>query len=126
MNKQIISTVNAPAAIGPYSQGIVANGMVFVSGCLPVDMSTGALCTGDIAEQTRHALRNLSAVLEAGGSSLDKVVKTTVFVKNMGDFQTVNSAYAEFFSSEAPSRSCVEVAALPKNAQIEIEAIAVV
>lgn len=124
MEKQIVSTTLAPAAIGPYSQGITANGFVFVSGCLPVDMATGALSTGDIAEQTRHAMRNLSAILEAAGSSMDKVVKTTIFVADLGNFQRINGAYAEFFPSAPPSRSCVQVAALPKNAQIEIEAIA--
>ena len=124
MEKQVVATAKAPGAIGPYSQGIKAGKLVFVSGCLPIDMSTGQLSTGDIAEQTRHSLRNIAAILEAAGSSLDKVVKTTIFVKDLQNFQTINAAYAEFFASDAPARSCVQVAALPKNAELEIEAIA--
>lgn len=124
MERKVISTEKAPAAIGPYSQGILANGFVYVSGCLPIDMKTGELSTGDMAEQTRCSLRNVAAILEAAGSSLDKVVKTTVFVTNLANFGTVNSAYAEFFQGGAPARACVQVAALPKNAEIEIEAVA--
>jgi len=124
MERKVISTEKAPAAIGPYSQGILANGFVYVSGCLPIDMKTGELSTGDIAEQTRCSLRNVAAILEASGSSLDKVVKTTVFVTNLANFGAVNGAYAEFFPGEAPARACVQVAALPKNAEIEIEAVA--
>ena len=125
MELKVVETENAPAAIGPYSQGVVANGFVYVSGCLPIDMKTGALSTGDIAEMTRCSLRNVAAILEKAGSSLDKVVKTTVYVKNLGDFAVINSAYAEFFTGTAPARACVQVAALPKDAQIEIEAVAV-
>lgn len=125
MEKTVIATPNAPSAIGPYSQGIKANGFVFVSGCLPVDMQTGELSTGDIAEQTRCAMQNLSAILEAAGSNLQKVVKTTVFLKDLGNFQTVNGAYAAFFPAEPPARACIQVAALPKDAELEIEAIAV-
>ena len=124
MEKQVVATAKAPGAIGPYSQGIKAGNLVFVSGCLPIDMATGQLSTGDIAEQTRHSLRNIAAILEAAGSSLDKVVKTTIFVKDLKNFQTINAAYAEFFASDAPARSCVQVAALPKNAELESEAIA--
>lgn len=124
MEKQVVATAKAPGAIGPYSQGIKAGNLVFVSGCLPIDMATGQLSTGDIAEQTRHSLRNIAAILEAAGSSLDKVVKTTIFVKDLKNFQAINAAYAEFFASDAPARSCVQVAALPKNAELEIEAIA--
>lgn len=124
MERIVISTEKAPVAIGPYSQGIAANGFVYVSGCLPIDMNTGNLSTGDIAEQTRCSLRNVAAILEAAGSSLDKVVKTTVFVTDLANFGAVNGAYAEFFQSEAPARACVQVAALPKNAEIEIEAVA--
>ena len=124
MERKVISTEKAPAAIGPYSQGILANGFVYVSGCLPIDMKTGELSTGDIAEQTRCSLRNVAAILEASGSSLDKVVKTTVFVTNLANFGAVNGAYAEFFPGEAPARAGGQVAALPKNAEIEIEAVA--
>ncbi len=124
MERKIISTDKAPAAIGPYSQGIAANGFVYVSGCLPIDMATGELSTGDIAEQTRCSMRNVSAILEAAGSGLDRIVKTTIFVKDLKDFAAINEAYAGFFEGDAPARSCVQVAALPKDAQIEIEAIA--
>lgn len=124
MDTTVISTKNAPDAIGPYSQAIKAGGFVFVSGCLPIDMSTGVLSDSGIDEQTRHALRNLSAILEAAGSGLGKVVRTTVFVKDLKDFQTINQTYSEFFVHNAPSRSCVQVAALPKDAQVEIDAIA--
>ena len=124
MDITVISSKNAPEAIGPYSQAVKAGGFVFVSGCLPIDMATGALCDGDIAQQTCCAIKNLSAILDAAGSSLGKVVKTTVFVKDLAHFQTINQAYAEFFTHDAPSRSCVQVAALPKDAQLEIEAIA--
>lgn len=126
MELKVVKTEKAPAAIGPYSQGLTANGFVFVSGCLPIDMETGEMSDGDIAEMTRCSLRNVAAILEAAGSGLDKIVKTTVYVKNLEDFSTINSAYAEFFTGTAPARACVQVAALPKNAQIEIEAVAVV
>ena len=118
MEKQVVATAKAPGAIGPYSQGIKVGNLVFVSGCLPIDMATGQLSTGDIAEQTRHSLRSVTAILEAAGSSLDKVVKTTIFVKDLKNFQTINAAYAEFFATDAPARSCVQVAALPKNADL--------
>ena len=124
MEMQVIATKKAPDAIGPYSQGIKVGNFVFVSGCLPIDMTTGQLSTGDIAEQTRHSMLNVSSILEAAGSSLDKVVKTTIFVKDLNNFQAINAAYAEFFASGAPARACVQVAALPKNAELEIEAIA--
>lgn len=126
MEKIVISTPKAPSAIGPYSQGIVANGMVYVSGCLPIDMTTGDLSTGDIAEQTRCSMKNVAAILEEAGSSLDKVVKTTIFVKDLANFGAINAAYAEFFTGAAPARACVQVAALPKNAELEIEAVALV
>ena len=121
----IISTTNAPAAIGPYSQGIRAAGLVITSGQLPIDPSTGAFAGTDIAAQTRQSLKNVQAVLEAAGSSLDKVLKTTVFLKDMGDFAAMNEVYASFFPGEAPARSAVEVARLPKDALVEIECIAV-
>ena len=124
MEMQVIATKKAPDAIGPYSQGVKVGNFVFVSGCLPIYMTTGQLSTGDIAEQTRHSMRNVSSILEAAGSSLDKVVKTTIFVKDLNNFQAINAAYAEFFASGAPARACVQVAALPKNAELEIEAIA--
>ena len=124
MEMQVIATKKAPDAIGPYSQGVKVGNFVFVSGCLPIDMTTGQLSTGDIAEQTRHSMRNVSSILEAAGSNLDKVVKTTIFVKDLNNFQAINAAYAEFFASGAPARACVQVAALPKNAELEIEAIA--
>ena len=104
MEKQVVATAKAPGAIGPYSQGIKVGNLVFVSGCLPIDMATGQLSTGDIAEQTRHSLRNVTAILEAAGSSLDKVVKTTIFVKDLKNFQTINAAYAEFFATDEASR----------------------
>jgi 2-iminobutanoate/2-iminopropanoate deaminase len=124
MKKQI-TTPNAPAAIGPYSAGIAAGGFVFVSGQLPVDPGTGALCTGTIGDMTRQSLRNVIAVLEAAGSSADRIVKPTVFLADLGDFAAVNEAYAAFFEGEPPARSCVQVARLPRDARIEIEAIAV-
>lgn len=119
-----IVTDKAPAAIGPYSAGIVAGGFVFTSGQLPVDPATGSLCEGTISDMTRQSLKNVIAVLEAAGSSADKIVKTTVFVKDLADFAAINAAYAEFFPGTAPARSCVQVAALPKDARIEIEAVA--
>ena len=123
--KEIISTNKAPGAIGPYSQATSAAGLVFSSGQLPIDPTTGAFAEGGIAAQTRQALKNLGAVLEAGGSGLDMVLKTTVFLKDMNDFAEMNGAYAEFFGEgSCPARSAVEVARLPKDARVEIEAIA--
>ena len=122
--KERISTEQAPAAIGPYSQGIRAAGLVVTSGQLPIDPATGAFAGTDIAAQTRQSLKNVQAVLEAAGSSLDKVLKTTVFLKDMGDFAAMNEVYASFFPGEAPARSAVEVARLPKDALVEIEALA--
>ena len=124
MKKQI-TTPNAPAAIGPYSAGIAAGSFVFVSGQLPVDPKSGALCTGTIGDMTRQSMRNVIAVIEAAGSSADKIVKTTVFLSDLNDFAAVNEAYAAFFEGEPPARSCVQVARLPRDARIEIEAIAV-
>ena len=122
--KERIATEQAPAAIGPYSQGIRAAGLVITSGQLPIDPATGAFAGTDIAAQTRQSLKNVQAVLEAAGSSLDKVLKTTVFLKDMGDFAAMNEVYASFFPGEAPARSAVEVARLPKDALVEIEALA--
>ena len=122
--KSIVSTTNAPAAIGPYSQATKIGNFVFTSGQIPIDPATGQVVAGSVEEQTRLVLTNLTAVLEAAGTSLDKVVKTTVFIKDMNDFATINAAYATFFQNEPPARSCVEVARLPKDVLVEIEAIA--
>jgi len=121
--KKIISTDKAPAAIGPYSQAIEVNGMVYTSGVIPVNPQTGEIPEGTIAQATQ-ALTNLKNLLEASGSSMDKVVKTTVFIKEMDEFVTINGVYKEFFTSDYPARSCVEVARLPKDVLLEIEAIA--
>jgi 2-iminobutanoate/2-iminopropanoate deaminase len=118
-----ISTQNAPAAIGPYSQGIVSGGLIFTSGQIPVDPGTGSI-PPTVEEQAEQALINLRNVIEAGGGSLDKVVKTTVFIKNMDDFAKVNAIYAQFFSEPYPARSCIEASRLPKGVLIEIEAMA--
>ena len=119
-----ISTKNAPAAIGPYSQAIEVNGLIFVSGQLPVDPATGNIVEGDIKAMTRQSMNNIKAILEEAGSSMDKVVKTTVLLKDLGCFGDVNDAYAVFFGDVAPARACYEVAALPKGAMVEIEAVA--
>ena len=119
----IIQTKNAPAAIGPYSQAIVTDGMIYTSGQIPLLPETGALLEGGIVEQTEQIIKNLSAVLEAAGSDLAKVVKTTCFLQNMGDFAAFNAVYEKHFTGK-PARSCVEVAALPKGALVEIEVIA--
>lgn len=124
MKKEIIST-NAPAAIGPYSQGIEAGGMVFVSGQLPMDPATGRFVEGGVAELTRRSLDNISAILYEAGLTMRSVVKTTVFLASMKDFAEMNEAYASYFGEVAPARSAVEVRALPKGARLEIEAIAV-
>lgn len=122
--KSIVSTTNAPAAIGPYSQATKIGNFVFTSGQIPIDPATGQVVAGSVEEQTRLVLTNLTAVLEAAGTSLDKVVKTTVFIKDMNDFAAINAVYATFFTNEPPARSCVEVARLPKDVLVEIEAIA--
>lgn len=125
MVKIQISSDNAPAAAGPYSQGIFAANIIFVSGQIPLDKTTGKIVEGGIASQTKKALENLSAVLKASDSSLDGVVKTTVFLKDMKDFAEMNRVYGEFFKAPYPARSCVSVSELPKNSLIEIEAMAV-
>ena len=125
--RQVISTEKAPAAIGPYSQGIVAGGsFVFTAGQLPMDPQTGEIVGQNIAEQTHQALKNVQAVLEAAGSSLQNVIKCTVFLQNMGDFPGMNEVYARYFESNPPARSAVEVAQVPKGALVEIEAVALV
>ncbi len=122
--KRTVSTPNAPEAIGPYSQAVIAGNLVFCSGQIPLDPATGALVEGDIAAQTRRVLENLRAVLEAAGSGLDRVVKTTVFLADLADFQGMNAVYAEYFGGDPPARAAVQVAALPKGARVEIEAVA--
>ncbi len=125
MNRTIIHTENAPKAIGPYSQAIRVGDFVYTAGQVSIVPATGDLIAGDIEAQTRQALDNLKAVLEAAGSGLDKVVKTTVFMTDLGDFTRMNGVYAEFFPSQLPARSTVQVAALPKGAMVEIECVAV-
>jgi 2-iminobutanoate/2-iminopropanoate deaminase len=122
--KKVVATKEAPQAIGPYSQAIKAGGFVFTAGQIPIDPATGKLIEGDIKAQTERVLKNLSAVLVAAGSNMDRVVKTTVFLKNMSDFPAMNEVYGQFFKNEPPSRSTVQVAALPKDALIEIEEVA--
>lgn len=126
MQKEIISTDKAPAAIGPYSQGIRAGSFIFVSGQIPIDPKSGELVCGHIKEQTRQVLENLKNILEAGGSSLEKVVKTTIFLANMDDYKDINDVYTQFFGKIKPARATVEAARLPRNVGIEIEAIATV
>lgn len=121
--KKIISTSSAPAAIGPYSQGIIIGDLVFTSGQIPIDINTGEL-KSDIKEATRASLENVRGILEEAGSSLEKVVKVTIFLKDINDFASVNEVYGQYFVKNQPARSCVQVAALPKDAVIEIEAIA--
>ena len=125
MKKQV-QTDKAPKAIGPYSQAIIADDFVFCSGQIPIDPATGELNTGSIEDQTRQVLKNIGAVLEAAGSSYDKVVKTTVFLQDMNDFAKMNAVYAEFFKAPSPARAAVQVARLPRDVKIEIEAIALV
>ena len=122
--KQVINTNEAPGAIGPYSQAIKANGFLFVSGQLPVVPATGQFAEGGVSGQTRQSLENVKAILAAAGCTLDDVVKTTVFIKDMNDFGAVNTAYAEYFTQDCPARACFEVARLPKDALVEIEVIA--
>jgi len=122
--REVISTKDAPQAIGPYSQAIKANGFVFTSGQIAIDPSTQQVVAGDVGAQTERVLRNLSEILEAAGSGLGKVVRCTVFLKNMDDFAAMNQVYGKYFSSTPPARSTVEVARLPKDVLVEIDAIA--
>lgn len=125
MKREAVKTSEAPAAIGPYSQAVIAGDMVFSAGSIALDAATGAMVgDGDVAAETRKALQNLGAVLEAAGASLGTVVKTTVFLADMNDFAAMNAVYAEFFSEPFPARSAVQAAALPKGARVEIEAVA--
>ena len=121
--KTAISTKNAPAAIGPYSQAIEVNGMIYTSGMIPINPQTGELVTGSVEEQAEQAFTNLKALIEASGSSMDKVVKTVVFIKDMEDFGKINAIYEKYFTEPYPARSCVEVARLPKDVALEVEAI---
>lgn len=124
MVRSVVATADAPQAIGPYSQAITIGELVFCSGQIPLTPA-GAVVEGDISVQTRQVLTNLKAVLAAAGSSLDRVVKTTVFLADMGDFAAMNAVYAEFFTAEPPARSTVQVARLPRDVRVEIEAVAV-
>jgi 2-iminobutanoate/2-iminopropanoate deaminase len=124
MARERIQTNGAPAAIGPYSQAIASGTLVFASGQIALDPASGQLVEGDVRAQTRQALHNLSAVLEAAGSSLGQVVKTTVFLVAMADFPAMNEVYGEFFANDPPARSTIAVAELPRNARVEIEAVA--
>ncbi len=124
MQKLVISTTNAPKAVGPYSQAVLSESLLFLSGQIPLDPGTGQMVQGDIRMQTRRVLENVSAVLEASSSSFSQVVKTTVFLTDMGDFSEMNSVYAEYFQKDFPARSTVQVAALPLGARVEIEVIA--
>jgi len=123
--RDVISTPHAPLAIGPYSQAIRANGFIFVSGQIPVDPTTQQIVNDGIARQTEQVLRNLEAILRAAGSGLDKVVRTGVFLKDMGEFAAMNDVYERFFPNAAPARSTVEVARLPKDVRVEIDCIAI-
>ena len=124
--KEIVSTENAPGAIGPYSQAIKANGMIFCSGQIPIDPATGEFVEGGVVEQTEQVFKNLIAVLEAGGTSLEGVVKTTVFLADMNDFGAMNEVYGRYFDTNKPARATVQAARLPRDARVEIECIAVV
>jgi 2-iminobutanoate/2-iminopropanoate deaminase len=123
--KEIIATQNAPKAIGPYSQAVKLNGFVFLSGQVPLDPRSGELVTGSIQVQTERVLENMKAVLQAAGLSFDHIVKTTVFVKDLADFPHMNEVYGKYFGTNPPARSTVEVSRLPRDARVEIEAIAI-
>lgn len=124
--KQIIATESAPKAIGPYSQAVVHNGLAFLSGQIPMDPATGQIVEGEIAAQTERVLENLKAVLAACGSSFGQVLKTTVFLKDMADFPTMNEIYGRYFTENPPARATVEASRLPRGVKVEIEAIAAV
>ncbi len=127
-DKRTVQTADAPKALGPYSQAVVANGFVFCAGQIPLDPATGDLVKGGVAEQTQQVLKNLRAVLKAAGSDLERAVKTTVFIKNMNDFAAMNEVYGkpEYFGASTPARSTVEVARLPRDVLVEIEVVALV
>jgi 2-iminobutanoate/2-iminopropanoate deaminase len=124
MAGSVINTDNAPAAIGPYNQAVVAGGFIFVSGQVGIDPATGNLVSESVDEQTGQAFRNLGAVLAAAGAGMESVVKITCFLDDMGDFQSLNEVYATFFTGDYPARSCFEVSKLPKGAKVELEAVA--
>jgi 2-iminobutanoate/2-iminopropanoate deaminase len=124
MAKEVVATKQAPAAIGPYSQAIKANGFVYTAGQIAIDPASNNVIEGDVRQQTERVCQNLKAILDAAGSGFDKVVKTTVFLKNMSDFAAMNEVYGKFFTQPAPARSTVEVAALPKNVLVEIDVVA--
>lgn len=124
--KQIIQTAEAPQAIGPYSQAIKTTGFIYASGQIPIDPKTGQFVEGGIAEQTEQVLKNLSAVLKAAGSGMDRVIKTTVYLADMQEFGAMNEVYGKFFGSEPPARATVQAAGLPRNARVEIDCIAAV
>ena len=126
MKKTIVHTEDAPAAVGPYSQAVKIGNLVYTAGQIPLDPATGQMVEGDIQAQTDRVLQNLQAVVEAVGSSLKNVVKTTVFLQDMGDFKAMNEVYGRYFDKKPPARSAVQVAALPLGAQVEIEAVALV
>lgn len=126
MALRFLSTDKAPSAVGPYSQGVKAENIIYSSGQLPVDPKTGELSKGDIQKETRLCLENVKAVLEAGHATVEDIIKVTVFVTDMNNFSSINEVYAEFFGDHKPARSLVEVARLPKDADIEIEAIAII
>lgn len=126
MEKQIISTEQAPAAVGPYSQGVRAGHFLYTAGQIALDPATGKIVEGDVAAQTRQVMGNLQAILQAAGSTLNKVVKTTVFLQEMDDFAQMNGVYSQFFEGDPPARSTVQVAGLPLGALVEIEAIALI
>ena len=125
MKREIVATDKAPRAIGPYSQAVRAGGFVFLSGQIPLNPVSMELATGDVKVQTKRVIENLKAVLEAAGSSLDKVVKTTVFLKDMNDFAAMNEVYAQYFGKSVPARATVQAARLPKDVSVEIDAIAI-
>ena len=126
MKNETISTEKAPGAIGPYSQAIKAGNMIFCSGQIPIDIATGEFVSQDVAEQTEQVLKNLTAVLEAAGTDLNSVVKTTVFLADMNDFAAMNEVYGRYFSENKPARATVQAARLPRDARVEIDCIAVV
>ncbi len=126
MDLKVIHTDKAPAAVGPYSQAVAAGNILFVSGQIPINPATGELVKGSIEEETRQCLENGKAILEEAGTSLEKVIKATVFIKDMDQFGRINAVYAEYFDTHKPARACVEVARLPKDVNVEIEMIAMV
>lgn len=125
MEKKIINTKNAPQAIGPYSQAILVNNMLFVSGQIPLDPITMELISEDVEKQTDQVLKNVTAILDEAGFTLSDVVKTTLFIKDMNDFGKINAVYGKYFSSHKPARACVEVSRLPKDVKVEMELIAI-